>query len=224
MMTDSAWLGQSSNHLHWLDQRHALQPSALAAWTQLQTAARAAGFDCRLASSYRSFERQLALWNAKWQGDKPLYNAQGQRLDVAQCSDDEKLEAMLTWSALPGASRHHWGSDIDIYDANGFVSGGQLQLVPAEYQRGGPCYGLACWLQQHAARWDFAFPFAHYCGGVAVEPWHLSHLPSATLYLQRRHPAALKQALEQANIAGKTVILARFDALYRRYVCNEGIT
>lgn len=223
MMTDGAWLGQSDAHVQWLDQRHALQSSALSAWQHLQAAAREAGFDCQLASSFRRFDRQLALWNAKWQGDKPLYNAKGQLLDPHQCSDDDKLEAMLTWSALPGASRHHWGSDIDVYDANGFLAGGQLQLIPAEYQAGGPCYGLACWLQQHAAQWHFGFPFASYKGGVAEEPWHLSHLPSAAPFLHRRHPDALKQALAQADIAGKTVILARFDELYRRYVCNEGV-
>ena len=27
-----------------------------------------------------------------------------------------ECDAILLWSALPGASRHHWGTDFDVFD------------------------------------------------------------------------------------------------------------
>jgi hypothetical protein len=46
----------------------------------------------------------------------PLLDAHNQPLDALQLGETERLHAILHWSALPGTSRHHWGTDLDIYD------------------------------------------------------------------------------------------------------------
>ncbi|CAM5189250.1 M15 family metallopeptidase [Alishewanella longhuensis] len=88
----------------------------------------------------------------------------------------------MLYSALPGASRHHWGTELDIYDAAAVPADYQPQLLPAEYASGGPFYKLAWWLECHAAEYGFFLPYKRYQGGVAAEPWHISYQPLAKPY------------------------------------------
>src|SRR5690554_7817570 len=68
---------------------------------------------------------------------------------------------------------------LSLHDALPIYGQRRLQLVPAEYEDGGPCYKLHQWLQQNARDYGFFFPYARYQGGVAAEPWHLSYAPLA---------------------------------------------
>ena len=53
-------------------------------------------------SSFRDFARQLAIWNAKFSGETPLYDADGRTLEAARLAPEERIAAILRWSALPG--------------------------------------------------------------------------------------------------------------------------
>jgi len=39
----------------------------------------------------------------------------------------EKIASILRWSALPGTSRHHWGTDLDIIDAKALTAEMKVQ-------------------------------------------------------------------------------------------------
>ena len=82
----------------------------------LQEAATVAGFNLTVASAYRSFERQLSIWNAKAEGRRVVLDSAGLPVDMMALDPWQQVQAILRWSALPGASRHHWGTDLDIYD------------------------------------------------------------------------------------------------------------
>ena len=60
--------GQDGDHLVTLPCGNRLQQEVALAFAALQADARAAGFELAIASSYRSFARQLAIWNQtpKW--------------------------------------------------------------------------------------------------------------------------------------------------------------
>ena len=103
--------GRSTEHLAPLSGNHRLQPQAVNAFLAMQQAAREAGFDLQPASTFRDFDRQLAIWNGKFCGQRPVLDKDSRPIDVAPLSAAERCEAILRWSALPGASRHHWGSD-----------------------------------------------------------------------------------------------------------------
>ncbi|MFB0953911.1 MAG: D-alanyl-D-alanine carboxypeptidase family protein, partial [Aeromonadaceae bacterium] len=68
----------------------------------MQQAARADGLDLALASSYRSFARQQLIWDEKFQGRRPVLDAQSQPLDIRTWGDLARIQAILRWSALPG--------------------------------------------------------------------------------------------------------------------------
>ena len=151
-----------------------------------------------------------------------LRDQSGRELDVTALTDDEKLAAILHWSALPGSSRHHWGTDLDVYDPTEFTNTDrQLQLVPSEYcDPQGPCFSLWQWLTEHASEFGFFFPYARYQGGVAQEPWHLSYQPLASVYLQQLSLSVLETAILHSSLAARETICAMLPALYQRYICN----
>ena len=219
-MTQDQLLGLDESHLILVGRGpHRLTAATAAAFNDMQVAAAYEGFNLQAASSWRSFERQLAIWNGKWRGERPLLDADNQPLDALQLDDMERLHAILRWSALPGTSRHHWGTDLDIYDPDCLPAGTRLALEPWEYEAGGWFADLGEWLGDHMSDFGFFLPYAKpldAAQGVAYEPWHISFaLESAE---QRLDPDALALCLQQADIEGKECILAHLDEILARYV------
>ncbi|MET0355487.1 MAG: M15 family metallopeptidase, partial [Cellvibrio sp.] len=135
---------------------------------QIIDSAKNAGFDLRVASGFRSFERQLHIWNSKANGIRPVLDETGNTININMLNDDEKVFAILQWSALPGASRHHWGTDIDVYDASRMAPGYELQLTLAETEDGGPFAEFHLWLTQELEQGsDFYRPYVPGVGGIS---------------------------------------------------------
>ena len=196
-----------------------LHPDVIGPLQSLCDRANAAGLALRVASGFRSFERQLAIWNAKARGARPVRDDRGCPRDLSVLGERERMYAILRWSALPGASRHHWGTDIDVWDAAAVAADYRLQLVAAEYAPGGPFFALHAWLTRAlGAGTEFFRPYATDTGGVAPEPWHLSFAPVAREFEARHSPQLLRDAIEAADIELKTVILEDLDAIHARFV------
>jgi LAS superfamily LD-carboxypeptidase LdcB len=195
----------------------------VSSFRSLQAAAREAGFALAVLSGFRGFERQLSIWNRKAAGELPLLDSEARPLDPAALGDDELAFAILRWSALPGASRHHWGTDLDIYDAAACPPGYQVELVPAEVEGGGIFAPMHQWLDEriaHDTAWGFFRPYDRDRGGVAPERWHLSHAPTAAAFQRRLAPALLRDALRDAEIRLRDAVLDNLDEIFDRFVMN----
>ena len=189
---------------------------------QLQAAAQQAGFSLAIASGFRGFARQLSIWDRKCTAHAPLLDEYGIPMDILCLSDYEKLEHILRWSALPGASRHHWGSECDIYDAAAIGPDYQLQLTPDEYQGNGPFAPMMHWLEKYLQQAEapaFYRPYDKNHNGVAPEPWHLSYRPLAEHYEQHFSLSVLKRWLEVNNMKQKETVFEHLDEIYRRFIC-----
>jgi LAS superfamily LD-carboxypeptidase LdcB len=219
-MIDNLMLtGRSTAHLaHINEGPHRLQPEAIEAFTRMQNAARLAGFNLQPASTFRDFERQLAIWNGKFRGERPVLDKESRPVEVGSLSDAERCELILRWSALPGASRHHWGSDLDIYDPDLLPQGSKLQLEPWEYETGGYFAGLNQWLSDHMASFGFYRPYDIDRGGVAVEPWHLSYRPLATQCAARLTPEVLIEAWRGQEVAGCDWVTHHLATIFPRFI------
>lgn len=172
--------GQDDSHLVTLPDGHRLQAEVADAFAKLQTDARGAGFELAIASSFRSYERQLAIWNGKASGERPVYDDEDRRVALSNMSPAEQLHAILRFSAIPGTSRHHWGTDLDVYDAAAVPAGYEVQLSLEEVSTGGPFDALHNWLDARMAADEshgFFRPYANDRGGVSPERWHLSYAP-----------------------------------------------
>ncbi|MDP5054269.1 MAG: M15 family metallopeptidase, partial [Congregibacter sp.] len=174
------------------------------AFARLAADAAQAGFRLEVASAYRSYERQLGIWNAKLRGERPVVDDADREINLTALSPLDCLACVLRFSAMPGASRHHWGTDIDVFDAAAVDAGYQLQLNAAEVTPGGPFGPLHAWLDQRISEgqsFGFYRPYDQDRGGVARERWHLSFAPLAAPYQQACCPELLRTLWRDAKAA-----------------------
>lgn len=218
-MNDRELTGQARTHIaDLLDPVCALHRYVGTPFCNLRVAALADGFDVIPQSSFRDFSRQLVIWNEKFCGERPVYGASGQLIDILALAPSERIEAILLWSALPGASRHHWGTDVDLIDRNATSTGYRVQLTLEEFGPGGPYEALSLWLAANADRFGFFRPFRGVLSGVRPEPWHFSFAPVAEAARRAMTPAVLQKAIAAAPLLGKKEVLARLEELHARYV------
>lgn len=187
--------GLSDTHLVTLADGQRLHAAAVDDWAALVADARDAGFDLSIASSFRSCARQVAIWNGKVRGERAVHDDTGAPVDLGALPDTDKVLAILRFSALPGTSRHHWGTDIDVFDAGAVPADYAVQLSPQEVASGGVFDALHEWLDARMAAGEshgFYRPYDCDRGGVAPERWHLSYAPVA------RECAGLLDATELA--------------------------
>lgn len=199
------------------------QREAAAAMLCLREAAARESIDLTVASGFRDFDSQLAIWQRKWRGERPLLDAEGRPIDAAQLDELARRDAILCWSALPGASRHHWGTEFDVYDRAAMPAEYRLQLTPEEYAADGVFADLSAWLHKHAASYGFYWPYDQDRGGVRPEPWHLSYAPLAYALSAQVTPDILREALLAADMDGRDCVLADIDVLQARYVAQVGV-
>ena len=176
------------------------------------------GFELRLESAYRPFEKQLSIWNRKARGELPLLDENG--IPMQRPSGEEDLmHAILTWSALPGASRHHLGTDIDVVDALSCPPGYEVQLTPAE------CTGM--FAKFHAfldeifvsgKSFGFNRVFVPGRGKIRPEGWHIAHIPASRRLLEQFSVKTLRDIYERTDIACKDALLKNLDALAEDYI------
>ena len=179
-LTPRQLTGLDDSHLVTLPDGHRVQHAVAEALCALQADARQAGFELAIASSFRSFARQLAIWNGKARGERPVFDDADRRLTLASLTPEEQLHAILRFSAIPGTSRHHWGTDLDVYDASAVPADYAVQLSLSEVTAGGPFEALHTWLDARMAAgesYGFFRPYGLDRGGVACERWHLSFAP-----------------------------------------------
>lgn len=116
-----------------------------------------------ILSAARNFDYQKAIWEKKWE-----------RLNNSAFKDPLlRATEILKYSALPGTSRHHWGTDIDLVNLNN------------SYFESGEGKRIYEWLKANASKYGFYQPYtAGRKMGYKEEKWHWSYLPVAEIYLQ----------------------------------------
>lgn len=154
---------------------------AAAALSELIKKALSDGFSLDVASAYRSFSRQCAIFDAKWKGLRPVLDQNEHPIDISSLSHAEKVAAICRFSAIPGFSRHHFGTDFDIYSKSLLPAGENLKLTAYEYEKGSYFYSLGLWLFENLNSFGFVRPYSGQ--NMGYEPWHISYEKKAQQYL-----------------------------------------
>jgi LAS superfamily LD-carboxypeptidase LdcB len=223
-MSRESLTGLTQNHLteYQIGTQSVLaHPLAGEALEKLYHQAERAGFELGIASGFRDYRRQKAIWDAKYSGQRVILDNQSQPIDPASLSDEEKVLAILRWSALPGASRHHWGTDFDVYAKNCLPEGVSLQLEPWEYQTDHQ-KAFSDWLSQEMQSFGFYLPYQNDLGGVAIEPWHISFEAVAKPNLNALNVETIRETLHISPIEGLQIVLPMLDTIYNRFINNVG--
>jgi LAS superfamily LD-carboxypeptidase LdcB len=221
MLTELELTGRAITHVvQCPDLGAALHRDVIAPYLALKTAAAEVGIELEIASGFREFEAQVRIWNRKYRGERPLYDEYGRVRDHGSLDQNQLIAAILCWSALPGTSRHHWGTDIDVIDRAAMPEDYRYKLLPEEYEAGGIFHRLNVWLDNNIARFGFFRPYAEYRGGVYPEPWHLSYAVIAAAALKSCTQNLIAETVRDSDVLGKDCVLAQLPDIYHRYVKN----
>jgi len=226
-MNPAILTGRTESHLCSASEAAALGASihrdVVAPFIALREEARRAGFEVEIVSGFRGFDRQLSIWNRKADGELAVLDSDAEPMDIRALSDEELVFAILRWSALPGASRHHWGTELDVIDAAARPEDYEVQLVPEEVDSGGMFGPFHDWLDDRIRTGTsngFFRPYDRDRGGVAPERWHLSCAPVATPLARDLTPGVLRATVKTADMRLRETVLAHLDEIHERFVLN----
>lgn len=163
-----------------------LRSDTYAAFKKMHAAALQDSIELVIRSATRNFNYQKGIWERKWRGETTL--EAGIRATSIEDPTNRALE-ILRYSSMPGSSRHHWGTDIDLNAfSNAFFEQGQgLKLFN--------------WLRTHASTYGFCRPYteknAERPDGYQEEKWHWSYWPVSSQLL-----TAAENVLRDSMITG----------------------
>lgn len=141
-----------------------LRTEVLEAFLDLEKNARDEGVNLKVISATRSFNDQKRIWNKKWQRTKYM----GWR-------EIEKAKDILKYSSMPGTSRHHWGTDID------------LNSLENDYFESGEGLKVYDFLERCGSEIGFSQVYTDKINGrtgYEEEKWHWSYMPVSSLILE----------------------------------------
>ena len=177
------------------------------AFQKMKTAAAQHSIDIELVSSYRSFQRQKEIFEGKFQ----RFTAQGLAPEAA-------IEKIIEYSTIPGTSRHHWGTDIDIIDRS--ASRPDSVLQPQHFHGEGPFCKLKEWLDENSESFGFfeVYTDALNRKGFKYEPWHFSYAPVSIPMLKEYRNLDIKAILQKEKIKGSEYFT---DAFMSKYISEN---
>lgn len=161
--------------------RFRLTPLTAEAFTRMRNDALKDGINLCIASSFRNFERQKLIFEEKIAGIRKVLDRNERPVDISAMNRNELIRTIMFFSAVPGLSRHHWGTDLDVYTPDTLARGEELDLTNR-------CYSCGCqqcvgdWLGGNMHRYGFFRPYSHDNDLFSYELWHISYGPESDLF------------------------------------------
>ncbi len=169
-----------------------LRPEAHEAFVRMKRAAYQDGIDISVVSSYRSYERQRSIFERKYI----------EFTDVDGMEPLAAIDKIIEYSTIPGTSRHHWGTDVDLIDASKPADGDVLD--PDKFQEGGPFADFLTWMQARSQDYGFYLVYTDNAKrrGFKYEPWHYSYAPLSIPMLSQFRGINLVRLMEKEDFLG----------------------
>ncbi len=185
---------------------YVMREEASAAFARMSAAALEAGIGIYATSSYRNYEHQKSIWNRKY----VRFTGQG-------LSPIDAMKKIIEYSTIPGTSRHHWGTDVDITDSKQVTP--RDALLAAHYRKGGRYEKLFFWLKENAESFGFYEVYTDdpKRKGFKYEPWHYSYKPLSLPMLAeyKEKVDILKELQGDKTIKGHQYLTKEFLDQYR---------
>ncbi len=184
-----------------------LRKAAYNAFIAMQKAAQADGLALQVVSGYRSFNRQKRIWTQKYR----------HYTQVENLKSHEAIQKIIAYSTIPGTSRHHWGTDLDIIEGNTNITGDVL--LAENFETGGPFAEMKQWLDKNSEKFGFHLVYTDDpCRkGFKHEPWHYSYAPLACPMLTAYQNLNLFQLLQDIKLPGYESFTTNFIQSYIQY-------
>lgn len=158
-----------------------LRTEALDGFIKMADEAKKEGVILKIVSATRNFYSQKAIWEMKWNGKRADWKDVTTKYPLAE----DRARAILRYSSMPGTSRHHWGTDIDI---------NSVEPEYFETKKGKKEYD---WLVKNGARFGFCQPYSvkgvERPNGYEEEKWHWSYMPLSKEFISQ-YPTTVSYA------------------------------
>lgn len=156
-----------------------------------------------VVSSYRNFAHQNRIWERKYKN----FTQQG-------LSPENAIQKIIEYSTIPGTSRHHWGTDMDLIDAH--VAQPKNVLSPGHFEGQGAFVKFKKWMDNYSRDFGFYLVYTNTPGrkGFKYEPWHYSYKALSCDYLKAYQKLDLKAILGKTSLLGHEYLT---DAFLKRY-------
>ncbi len=187
----TALTGKGNSRLKGTDYK--LIDTAYDTFQKMKNEALKSGIQLEVVSAYRSFNRQKEIWNRKYS----TFTSQG-------LSPIGAINKIIEYSTIPGTSRHHWGTDIDLIDSA--VQRPNNVLLEKHYIDEGVFCRMKEWMDQNASKFDFYEVYTNTPGrkGFKYEPWHFSYAPLSKPMLKTYLNIDILALIKNLNIQGST--------------------
>ena len=181
-----------------------LEKETYSAFIKMKDAAEKDGIVIKLVSGFRDFYRQQMIWNNKYRKFTNEFSLDG----------PTAIKEIIRFSTIPGTSRHHWGTEIDIIDKN-FQNEKDL-LISKKYEEGGIFNSLKKWMDKNSKRFGFYIVYDDDSNrpGFEYEPWHYTYKPVSDLYQREFLKLDLKSIISKTKVEGKEFINDEFIKKY----------
>lgn len=181
-----------------------LEKNTFIAMEKMRKAALLDGVKIKVVSGFRDFERQKQIWNRKFKKFTTENNL----------SDLEAIKEIIRFSTIPGTSRHHWGTEIDVIDED-FKNEKNL-LISKKYEEGGIFEKLKKWMDNNSQKFGFYLTYDNNINrkGFEYEPWHYSYLPESKRYLKSFLKIDIVEIISKVDIQGKELFNEKFISDY----------
>ena len=169
-----------------------LEVNTYKAFKKMEAAAKRDGIYLKIVSAYRGFERQKLIWNNKYEKFTNDFSLE----------PEKAISEIIRFSTVPGTSRHHWGTDIDIIDGN--FPDEENVLVSEKFEKDGLFYKLKNWLDNNSENFGFYLTYTNDKNrkGFEFEPWHYSYKPVSVKYYRALIKTDLKKIIKGLDING----------------------
>ena len=181
-----------------------LEKETYSAFIKMKDAAEKDGIVIKLVSGFRDFYRQQMIWNNKYKKFTNEFSLDG----------PTAIKEIIRFSTIPGTSRHHWGTEIDVIDKN-FENEKDL-LISKKYEEGGIFNPLKKWMDKNSKRFGFYIVYDDDSNrqGFEYEPWHYTYKPVSDLYQAEFLKLDLKSIISKTRIEGEEFINDEFIKKY----------
>ena len=181
-----------------------MHKDVISSFLSMQQAAAADGIAISPVSAFRSYQRQQEIFEGKYE----RFLADGMTPEAA-------VAKIIEYSTIPGTSRHHWGTELDLIDAA--VDQPQSSLEAKNYHGNGPYCRLKEWMDAHAEDYGFYLVYTDnfHRKGFKYEPWHYSYAEVSIPLLKAYQELDLQAFFENSQLLGKELLTPAFLDRYR---------
>ena len=190
-----------------------LEKRTFNAFKKMEKAALMDGIELKIISAYRSYDRQKTIWNKKYLRFTKDYNLE----------PEKAINEIVRFSTIPGTSRHHWGTEIDIIDGKYEVSDDEDVLIAEKFKKNGVFYEMKKWLDSNSENYGFYIVYTddQKRKGFEHEPWHFSYKPISMELLKLFRKSDLKKVIRNGEIKGSEYFTNEFIEKYiKEYILD----